>query len=215
MSGATLTIFLSLPMISSEPDFTKPTLLKIERQILLLPTLEAMTLFSKFTERYFLSIGCLTTLSNSLRMSLAAPSTSFTESLSTNSSNRILTRSVKRSRAEKENDAELAVLMSLSVNSSYFAVCSAVIAGWKGAALKRPSMKFFIISSDLGIPWNMWIIFPSRIPKIVGSDVTSKAALAAFSVSVLSFTNRKAPPDFTAISVKAGVRALHGPHQSA
>mmetsp|Transcript_111415 Transcript_111415/g.322102 ORF Transcript_111415/g.322102 Transcript_111415/m.322102 type:complete len:311 (-) Transcript_111415:281-1213(-) len=214
-SGATLITFFPLPRTISDPIFEKPTLFSTAKALGLFPIFAAMSLFSRFTLRYFCSYGSLTILFMKVLKRPAAPSTSATESSLTRSSSLVVIRSVRRSLAEKEKQAAPAVLTSLAVNSLYFLDSSAVTGGLNGAAPNRPIIKFFIISSDRGIPWNMCTILPSRTPNTVGRAVTSKAPLTGRSLSELTFTNLKAPPALTAISSRAGPSTLHGPHQSA
>mmetsp|Transcript_7344 Transcript_7344/g.10497 ORF Transcript_7344/g.10497 Transcript_7344/m.10497 type:complete len:236 (-) Transcript_7344:898-1605(-) len=78
-----------------------------------------------------------------------------------------------------------------------------------------PIMKDLMNCSEGGMPRNEFSIFPFLTAKTVGSAVTPSAVLMGRSSSVFSLTRRNTPPPFTAISSRMGVRALHGPHQSA
>mmetsp|Transcript_11603 Transcript_11603/g.27793 ORF Transcript_11603/g.27793 Transcript_11603/m.27793 type:complete len:214 (-) Transcript_11603:1652-2293(-) len=212
-----LIIFLSPPSLSSVGDcFENPTDRRTARHdALSVPIFEAITLLSSLIVLNLVANGALIMLLSSVRMSLAAPSTSATVSSLTNSSSLSDTRSVSLSRAENENEAAPAVFIKLFVNSSYFPSSELDTGGENLAAPNRPIIKFFIMSSDFGIPWNIWTIFPSRTPNTVGRAVTSNASLIGRSLSELTLTKRNIPPAFLAMSSNAGPRTLHGPHQSA
>ena len=151
-NGATLTTFLPCPSDISDPDLENPTHLRIARMFSLLPSFDAIILLSRLIFRYLGSYGSLTTLFMRVRNKVAAVSTSGAESSFTRSSNLVVILSASFSRAANEKQAAPAVLMSFEVNSLNFWASLSVTAGLKGATPNRPIMKFFIISSDRGIP---------------------------------------------------------------
>ena len=118
---------------------------------------DAITLSEWLMVRNFGSYGSLIMLDSKARNVVADCSASNTSpACTTNLSSRVATRSCKRSHAEKEKLAEPATLSNLLDRSKYVCFSSADTGGLKLCpGIRRPIKKFFIISSDFGMPWNI------------------------------------------------------------